>query len=291
MLISQDNAAKRTLLSIVIPMCNEEESIDLLREKLALLQERISASYAVEYCLVDDGSTDATAILMASAVPSGATSQTARHVTNLGLGAAIRSGFQVASGEIVCTIDADCSYAPENLCTLIEMIASGQCDVAVASPYHPDGAVVGVRAWRLFLSKQCSRLYRSTSPLKLYTYTSIFRAYRRIVAKQVPFKSDHFVSAVEVLLNAQRQGYRVNEAPMVLYVRQRGYSKMRILRTILSHLSILGEIALSKPLNSIPFTRRRIDGALAAGSHPVHSATPAWRSGQEPFPSLGSKQS
>ncbi len=233
------NLNDKRRLSIVVPMCNEEESIGVLTEKLLRLHENISTQYEVEYCLVDDGSTDGTRRLMAAVVPPGAHCQCFHFVQNRGLGAAIRTGLSEATGAIVCTIDADCSYPPENLCALIEMVASGQTDIAVASPYHPQGGVVGVKPWRLILSRQCSLLYRTVSPLKLYTYTSIFRAYCSAAARDVSSESDGFVSAVEILLSAQRKGYRVSEAPMVLYARQHGYSKIRIATTIAAHLAVL----------------------------------------------------
>jgi dolichol-phosphate mannosyltransferase len=212
-------------LSIIVPLCNEEPSIEVLKDNLLLLQERVSSTYHVEYCLIDDGSTDQTRCLMTSVVPAGATSQLSYHDRNRGVGAAIRTGLESATGRIVCTIDADCSYRPEDMVTLIDMVASGDADVAVASPYHPKGAVVGVPYWRLLLSQQCSRLYRIMSPLKLYTYTSIFRAYGSSAAKDMQFESDGFVSAVEMLLCAHRKGYTVREAPMVLFARQSGYSR------------------------------------------------------------------
>jgi dolichol-phosphate mannosyltransferase len=253
---------EKTKLSVVVPMCNEEESIELLSEKLLRLHERISGQYDVEYCLVDDGSTDQTRALMAFAVPAGATYLSLHHEHNRGLGAAIRTGLNAATGAIVCTIDADCSYPPEDLSTLIQMIACGEADVAVASPYHPLGGVVGVKPWRLLLSRQCSRLYRLMSPLKLYTYTSIFRAYRGSVARELQFNSDGFVSAVEVLLCAQRKGYKVSETPMVLYARTRGFSKIRIARTIVAHLTVLRSVALSRLTGAFPTTALASRGSL-----------------------------
>jgi dolichol-phosphate mannosyltransferase len=234
---------EKSRLSIVVPMCNEEESIALLSEKLLRLHESVSSRYEVEYCLVDDGSTDRTRSLMAAVAPPDARCVCLHHEHNRGLGAAIRTGLNEAFGVIVCTIDADCSYPPEKLCELIEMVESGHADIAVASPYHPQGAVIGVKPWRLILSRQCSALYRLVSPLKLYTYTSIFRAYSRAAAKEVKSKSDGFVSAVEILLCAQRKGYRVSEVPMVLYARQHGYSKIRIATTIGAHLAVLWNAA------------------------------------------------
>ena len=229
----------KTRISIVVPMCNEEESLALLTEKLHLLHERLSLEYDVEYCLVDDGSTDRTRALMAAVIPAGARSLCLFHEQNKGLGAAIRTGLSGASGAIVCTIDADCSYPPENLRELIELVVSGRADIAVASPYHPRGGVVGVKPWRLILSRQCSLLYRLLSPLKLFTYTSIFRAYCSKAAREVKFESNGFVSAVEILLNANRKGFRIAERPMVLYARQSGFSKIRIVTTIATHLVMI----------------------------------------------------
>jgi dolichol-phosphate mannosyltransferase len=179
----------------------------------------------------------------------------------------------LATGAIICTIDADCSYRPEDLVTLIEMVVGGAADVAVASPYHPQGAVIGVPRWRLVLSQQCSRLYRLVSPLKLYTYTSIFRAYRGAAAKDITFESDGFVSAVEMLLCAHRKGYTVREAPMVLFARQSGYSKLRIVRTILAHLALLRGAALSDWTGSFAQTPQAERDNLAAPPQPALSAS------------------
>jgi dolichol-phosphate mannosyltransferase len=230
---------RRHTVSVIVPMCNEEDSIALLAEKLRLLQDRLASRFTVEYCLVDDGSTDRTCELMSSAVPEGAIFVWRRHSSNRGLGAAIRTGMQAANGSIVCTIDADCSYPPEDLSALIDVVDSGAADVAVASPYHPKGGVIGVKPWRILLSRQCSRLYRCSSSLKLHTYTSIFRAYRGTVARQIEFRNDGFVSAVEMLFSADRLGYRVAEVPLVLRARERGYSKIRIAQTICSHISMM----------------------------------------------------
>src|SRR4051812_43944239 len=229
-------------VSIVVPMCNEEESIEILREKLALLQKRLEPDFDVEYCLVDDGSTDSTWDMMGSAVPQKASFVRRKHIENRGVGAAIRTGLAASSGSLVCTIDADCSYPPEDLYSLIQRIVSGDADIAVASPYHPSGGVIGVRRWRIVLSRQCSRLYQWLSPLKLHTYTSIFRAYTGEAARQLTFASDGFVSAAEILFNAHGHGFRICEVPLVLRARQRGYSKIRILRTISGHVALMVQL-------------------------------------------------
>ena len=235
------------LVSVVVPIFNEEAGIGLLREKLFKLKTLLETTYALELVFVDDGSSDATVVgLKDKFADAGVPFQIVEHGRNRGVGAAFRSGFQVCTGKLVCTIDADCTYSPEGLKLLLDALAATGADIAVASPYHPQGGVEGVPWWRLALSRRCSALYRWASPLKLYTYTSIFRAYRREVIRNVSFTSDGFVSAAEILLAAGRQGYRVTEVPMVLRARSIGRSKMKVVRTIVSHLRMLSRFVGGK---------------------------------------------
>lgn len=230
---------------IIVPVCNEEASLPLLRDRLKSLHENICKRFRVHYLFVDDGSSDGTSRMLPAAAPAGASYEIHVHATNYGLGAAFRTGFHHAAADVVCTIDADCSYGPEHLLAMIQEVASGRSDVVVASPYHPDGGVDGVQRWRLLLSAQCSRLYRVVSPLKLYTYTSIFRAYRGSFVRAVQFQSHGFVSAVEILLSASSLGQRVTEIPLTLRRRSAGVSKMRILRTIRTHAALLTDCLLA----------------------------------------------
>src|SRR5437016_5257453 len=240
------------LVSIVIPVFNEEDGIGLLREKLLNLKHLLAEDFDLEFIFVDDGSSDRTVEgLKAGFAATNIPFQIVEHGTNQGVGAAFRSGFRHCKGEFICTIDADCTYSPEGLKSLLTALAVTGADIAVASPYHPNGGVEGVPWWRLALSRRCSALYRWASPLKLYTYTSIFRAYRAEVIRNVPFAGNGFVSAAEILLAAGRQGYRVTEVPMVLRARSIGRSKMKVLRTIASHLRMLTGFMAGSPAPGI----------------------------------------
>jgi len=236
----------KTRISIVVPVLNEADGIPQLREKLGKVQSVLVEFGDIEFVFVDDGSTDATLTLLRKAFPEGDLCRVVSHERNRGVGAALRTGFQHATGSIVCTIDADCSYEPEGLKRLVEEMDEKRADVAVASPYHPDGGVQGVGAWRLLLSKVCSAIYRLISPVPLYTYTSIFRAYRWPVIENVKFQADGFVSAAEILIHAAEQGYQIIEVPMVLRGRQVGATKMKIVRTIGRHFSMMGTILMQR---------------------------------------------
>jgi dolichol-phosphate mannosyltransferase len=229
----------RDLVSIVIPVYNEELGVAQLKQRLSNLRESWDQSVDLEFIFVDDGSSDRTGALLRETFAGNPKVRVMVHETNRGVGAAFRTGFAVCIGSIVCTIDADCSYGPENLQRLVAALATQRGDIAVASPYHPDGTVEGVPQWRLILSRGCSALYGMIAPVRLYTYTSVFRAYRAEVVDSVSFEEDGFVSASEILIRAAEAGYKIIEVPMTLHSRKIGQSKMKILRTIRGHLRLI----------------------------------------------------
>ena len=262
-------SATPQLVSIVVPIFNEEDGVAQLREKLLKLKGLLDGSYGLEFVFVDDGSSDGTvAELKKQFGEAHVPFQVIEHGRNRGVGAAFRSGFPVCKGNLICTIDADCTYSPEGLQLLLGALEVEKTDIAVASPYHPQGGVEGVPWWRLVLSRRCSALYRWASPLKLYTYTSIFRAYRAEVIRNVSFTSDGFVSAAEILLAAGRQGYRVTEVPMVLRARSIGRSKMKVLRTVIAHLKMLAQFASGSSKSGAPSrNQEHSDSQFAQAKH------------------------
>lgn len=255
------SSSDNSLISIIVPVFNEEAGIDYLSARLAAVR-KLWPDRPVEFVFVDDGSRDRTIPALQRVFGNRSDCAIVGHDRNRGVGAAFRTGFANAKGDILCTIDADCSYGPEKLRLLVDTLEQEGADIAVASPYHPDAAVENVPRWRLMLSRGCSQLYRWTSPVRLYTYTSIFRAYRRSVIERVEFAEDGFVSAVEVLIRAAEQDFRITEVPMTLHARKYGTSKMKVLRTIRQHLSMLARSA-TRRLSPTPPPQRRSDGSGA----------------------------
>jgi dolichol-phosphate mannosyltransferase len=252
--------SENSLISIIVPVFNEEGGIDYLSDRLAAVR-RLWPERPVEFIFVDDGSSDGTTAALQRVFANHDGCAIVTHERNRGIGAAFRTGFAHARGEILCTIDADCSYGPENLRLLVDALEQEGADIAVASPYHPDAGVENVPGWRLMLSRGCSQLYRLTSPVRLYTYTSVFRAYRREVIKRVEFAEDGFVSAVEVLIRAAEQNFHITEVPMTLHARKFGTSKMKVLRTIRQHVSLLAKSATHRLSNIAPQRHRDDLGA------------------------------
>jgi dolichol-phosphate mannosyltransferase len=227
-------------ISVVIPVYNEEAGIAQLQERLAAVREKWRER-KVEFVFVNDGSSDDTQLVLENTFGNDPQCRIVKHAVNRGIGAAFRTGFSNSQGSIICTIDADCSYGPENLHSLVTALDEHNADIAVASPYHPQGKVEGVPRWRLVLSRGCSLFYRIVAPVRLYTYTSVFRAYRKPVVDAVELRENGFVSAAEVLIRAAEQGFRITEVPMTLHARKIGQTKMKILRTIREHLRLIAK--------------------------------------------------
>ena len=142
------------------------------------MSEHFRDRYDVQFVLVNDCSTDDTWEGLQARFGHRSDMQLINHETNQGVAAAIMTGIRAAKTEIVCSIDADCTYDPHQLENLIPMLGD---DVAMvtASPYHKDGTVVGVPEWRLFLSRNLSRIYGTLLHHRFATYTACFRAYRK----------------------------------------------------------------------------------------------------------------
>ncbi len=190
-------------LSIVVPCYNEADNVDKLHDELLPILEKLvegktcftTAVQNVELVLVDDGSRDGTYDALkqrfADVQESWLTIQVVQHVVNQGLGAAIRTGFSAATGDVIVTTDSDGTYRFEEMPNLL-MCLTPQVSIVTASPYHPSGNVMNVPAHRLIFSRGSSLLYRILVSRKIHTYTALFRAYRREVVQRVRFESEWF---------------------------------------------------------------------------------------------------
>ena len=107
-------------------------------------------------------------------------------------------------------------------------------------------------------------MYHVVCPTKLYSYTSLLRAYRGEVVRSVRFDSDGFVAVAEILLRAIQSGYRVTEVPTVLHVRSTGASKMKVSRTILTHLGLASRILASRLFSSGVQPRKPAESSRSA---------------------------
>lgn len=237
--------SSRPPVTVVTPCFNEEESLDLLFSRLERFERQLAPRYDLTFVLVDDASRDGTWDGIQRRSGSRENFRSIRHDTNCGIAAAILTGIRHARTEIVCSIDADCSYDPLELARMIPLLEEG-VDLVTASPYHPQGEVANVSAWRLWLSLASSRLYRSVLRTQLHTYTSCCRVYRRSAVRDLALRNHGFVGVAELLCRLDERGARIVESPARLEMRQYGQSKMRLLSATIGHLRLIGELACAR---------------------------------------------
>lgn len=242
----EGRASERTVgVSIVIPCFNEEASLHQLAERLANVRSSLKEKFELEFILVDDGSSDRTVAGLQKNYGECPWARIVCHSENRGIAAAIMTGMREASNELVATIDADCTYDPIQLGALLQAMDDNTAMVT-ASPYHPDGEVEGVPLWRLGLSRTASKAYRQLVKAPIHTYTSCFRLHRRSFMLDIALREEGFVGIAEMLWQIARRGGVIREVPVRLTSRRVGYSKMRTLPVILSHLKLMVRILFDR---------------------------------------------
>jgi len=229
-------------LSLVVPCFNEVDGLESLRVQLEELRSQCSGKLDLEVILVDDGSEDGSADELVRVFHALPWVKMVRHECNCGIAAAILSGIHASRHEYVASMDADCTYAPTQLLRLWECM-DRDTSMVTASPYHPEGRVEGVPAWRLALSKSASRAYRTVTGSSVHTFTSCFRIYRRRDVDGMQLKNQGFVGIAEMFWWIKKHGGSIREAPATLTTRKTGFSKMRTFPVILAHLQLIQRIA------------------------------------------------
>ena len=231
-------------LSIVIPMFNEAENVDVTLKKVEESLSLFQGTY--ELIAVNDGSSDNTFEVLNKLAENNERVRVVSYPKNIGRGMALRKGFKESSGEIIVSIDADLSYDPRYILDLVRVLDKEEdVDFVLASPYMPGGGVQNVPTLRLWISKFGNKILRLAMPNHIYTSTGIFRAYRRKVLDCLELESDGKEIHLEILSKAIALGFRVKEVPAILTGRKKGRSKFKFRKTAISHLEFS---AFEKPM-------------------------------------------
>jgi len=228
-------------VTLIIPCYNEEAGLPSLLGRLGGMREHGARDWQVLF--IDDGSSDGTFGTLLRATQKHSWIGVIRHHENLGLGAALRTGFAAARSPIVCTMDSDCTYPPEKLSELVALVDAG-AEIATASAWHPASAAADGSALRLWLSRKVSAVYKLLLGQDVYTFTCLFRAYRSEQLRRIPFRSNGFAAVAEIMLRAILTGYGVREVPMALESRRFGESKLKVGDAIMAHVRLMTSTAM-----------------------------------------------
>jgi len=201
------------VLSVVMPVYNERETVPRIIAKVLALH------FVKEVIVVDDGSTDGTRELLRESAFDGRV-RVFFHEKNRGKGAALRTGFGHATGEIVTVQDADLEYDPEEFAELIKPIREGVADVVYGSRLSGGKPQRVHLFWHKlgnnFLTFLTNLLYNTT----LTDMETCYKMFRREVIETIRIASDDF--SVEPELTAKifkNKRWRVYELPISYYGR------------------------------------------------------------------------
>jgi glycosyltransferase involved in cell wall biosynthesis len=192
-------------LSVVIPVFNERETI---AEILSRVRRALDGKDA-EMVVVDDGSTDGTR----EALRSIAGIRLIEHERNQGKGAALRTGFAAASGDVVIVQDADLEYDPRDYPKLLEPIEDGRADVVFGSRFL-GGPHRVLFFWHYLANKLLTWLSNVFTNLNLSDMETGYKVFRRPVLERIHIRSDRFNFEPEITAKVAKTRCRVYEVPI-----------------------------------------------------------------------------
>ncbi len=245
--------APRPVISVVIPLLNEEGNLKLLHQKLTEVLQAEGRPY--EIIFVNDGSTDASPHILNELFQADPAVQVIHFQQNFGKTAALMAGFRRSRGEIIVTLDADLQDDPAEIPTMLNKLNEGY-DLVAAWRYHRHDPIDKTWPSRVF-----NWGVSTFSGVRLHDFNCGFKVYRRAVTERIPLYSD-FHRFIPVL--AVGQGFRVAEQPVQHHPRHAGVSKYGAGRTIRGLLDFITVLFLTTYLKH-PLRLFGVSGLLMFG--------------------------
>lgn len=226
---------QKRLISIVVPVCNEEDNLGaLLREIRGVADER---QWNIEVLLVDDGSRDTSWARIQALANDDPRIGGIRFQTNAGKTAALTAGFAAVRGDVVFMMDADLQDPPSEMPRLLEVLDSGYDVVSGWKKVRHD-------PWhKVYPSRVFNKIIGWVTGVHLHDHVCGLKCFRKQVVKELRLYGDfHRFLAV---LSAAR-GYRVTEVATLHRSRTHGRSKYGFARFAKGLLDLLSVVALTR---------------------------------------------
>jgi glycosyltransferase involved in cell wall biosynthesis len=224
------------LVSIIMPVYNEQKTIETILERVKKIE------IPKELIIVDDGSTDGTREWLyehyGQAIADGQECRenscesladrlqvrVLTHQINQGKGAALRTGFQHARGEIVIVQDADLEYSPEDYPLLLEPLITDQADVVYGSRFL--GASEGKWPLISFLgNKIFTALTNAATGLSLTDVWTGYKVFKKEILEDISLEESRFEMELELTLKVAQRNWRVMEVPISYTPRSKAEGK------------------------------------------------------------------
>jgi glycosyltransferase involved in cell wall biosynthesis len=190
-------------LSIVMPVYNERTTV------LELINRVLNTPYDKELIVVDDASTDGTRELLTKL--SDTRVRVFFHERNRGKGAALRTGFERVSGDVVIIQDADLEYNPQEYPKLLAPILDGRADVVYGSRFLGGDARRVLYFWHYMGNKFLTLMSNMFTNLNLSDMETGYKVFKKEVAARIRIQENRFGVEPEVTAKIARLGCRIYE--------------------------------------------------------------------------------
>ncbi len=192
-------------VSIVIPCYNEKNTIEKTVEAV-----RSAPIENKEIIVVDDCSGDGTQAVLKEKI-SQMVDRIIYHPVNRGKGAALRSGFAAATGDVILVQDADLEYNPEEYPLLLEPIMSGKADAVFGSRFMGGRPHRVLFFWHMVGNRFLTLLSNIFTNLNLTDIETGYKAFKAPVIKSIQIEEDRFAVEPEIVAKLARTGCRIYE--------------------------------------------------------------------------------
>jgi glycosyltransferase involved in cell wall biosynthesis len=200
-------------LSVVIPCFNEKNTIQTIIEAV------INSPYPnKEIIVIDDCSTDGTRTVLEETI-SRMVDKVIYHESNQGKGAAVRSGIQQATGDMIIIQDADMEYDPNEYELLIEPIKQNKADVVIGSRFMGHGPHRVLYFWHRLGNGFLTLLSNAFTNLNLTDMECCYKIYRREILQSITIEENRFGCDPEIIAKISKMDCRIYEVGISYYGR------------------------------------------------------------------------
>lgn len=204
-------------ISIIIPAFNEEKTIAALIRRVEAV---VLGGMKKEIIVVNDASTDRTSEVLKDF----RNIQVLSHVRNAGKGAALSTGINAATGDMVIFQDADLEYTPEDYPVMIQPLIDGRCDAVMGSRFLRERPVFWGKRRSPYLNHYIGNLLIILITNFLYgkrftDYEGCYKAFTRSILLDTPIQSTGFEFDNELICKLMRKGVRIGEVPIQYHPR------------------------------------------------------------------------
>jgi glycosyltransferase involved in cell wall biosynthesis len=202
----------KSCLSIIVPVYNEQMFVGELLNRV--LHAPLPQGMQREVIVVDDGSTDDSAAIVAGMAKRFTAIRLVRHASNQGKGAALRRGIELATGDYTIIQDADLEYDPADWTRLLRPLLDGRADAVFGSRFVTSEERRVLYFWHALANRMLTLACNVICDLNLTDMETCYKAVRTSLLQSIPLKSDRFGFEPEVTIKLAKRRARIYEAPI-----------------------------------------------------------------------------